>query len=403
MPSGSTVVDPRATVREVVDVIRVFKAYLRRIPADANAVDRQAALAVRTRIRQAAAWASAFANQLATDAYLAFRLGQELPSELTAERAERYRAYGDRLSAAVRDSIKQRVVGAIRRLGRDVMAGKVSLPVFRRDGALVIRETGVRLWRDAGRLYCSLRIDTGPPIVCELWVKNLRKSPRYQAILERLLDGTYPIRQAQVLLDGKELSVAFAYRAPTPQQRGVRQARVEIGEEQLLLTCGPRVAAFAHEIRRLTAVKRHLEARMRKARQEASQIQAGKGRPYRYRMLRRFRRKWYHAKRDWHLRLAVGIVKQALAWGCSAIALPTSRRLAESFVQDLDWSGLATTLKAKAEEAGLKVLLLRGLEEQEAQAQAEHVMGSTRERMGRIPSVGMMGPADDWNHEPADV
>jgi len=388
--------------------IKVFKGYLRRVPAD-DQEGRAHRREVLGQLRQASYHAAQFANLLLSLNYLKFKFEQrgEIPDSLDKEIKRQYTAWNDRLSAAVRDAVSRSVVGKIRALGRKVMRGDVTLPSYRRRGALLVRgdRGAVQLWQDNGRVFCSLKITPEPPVVLELWVKGLKTSPGYRAVLDRLLDGTYAVKQAQVIFPEQgEVEVRLAYELPVVERTGNKVATLEIEEEALLLRWGQRRALFPHEVGHLARVKRQIEARMAKARREARRTERhGRSRFYQYRVLRRFRRRWYHIQLTWRQQLAARIIRQAEAWGVDEIELPTGGKFAEELNQLLDWSALASTLAAKAQERGLRVSQIPSQEEQEQEGRKQaRKQRRSRARTGKEESNDPHQTSDAFRHGPAE-
>ena len=317
-------------------------------------------------IRRAAVLCSQFGNEVLTANYLLYKYkgdtGVDLERSLLAEAAEatgRYKAWGDRLSSYVRDAVVRKVSGLIKARGREVMRGECSLPTFLRSGAILVRERGVKIWKDEdGRLYCSLKIiPDQEPLIIELWVKGLHAY--YGGVLDNLLSGEYEISQAQVLLvRGFKVGIRLAYSMKVTPLTGGAAAEVIKGEgDELSLRIGARSVSFGFDV---------LEAARRKSAIEARRVQCWRlirgrrvkkrrARVYRSGALSRISNAWTDYLRTWSQQLASAMVKAALRARCSEIVLPSPAMFETWFIPQLDWTQVHNAIADRAEREGMRV------------------------------------------------
>jgi hypothetical protein len=283
-----------------------------------------------------------------------------------------YREWKDRLSSYARDAIARRVTGLIRSRGREVLRGEASLPTFLRRGSILVRERGVKLWREGGRLYCSLKVEPDTrPLTLELWVKGLHEY--YASVLERLLDGEYPIGQAQLkIVEGYKVSVAFAYTARRPKRTEALDGSVSSDEAGLCLRVGKKRIAFEFDVEDALRRKQAIDARRVQCWRllRGRRLKRRRARIYRSGTLRGISNAWTSYQRTWAQQLASAIVASAVREGCGALLLPSPGVLA-GWLPDLDSTGLHLALENAAKKAGLRITRFETENEQKRKARKE--------------------------------
>ncbi len=362
--------EPISTQQRIVH--RVFRADLRR--PDAGQEKSRADLL--GKLRQASWLCAQFGNECLTANYLLFRHrgGEEdaaLRQALEAEQLEasgRYRAWGDRLSSFARDAITRAVSGLIKARGREVMRGESSLPTFRRRGAIRVRERGFKLWQENGRLYCSVCVVPGEWIEIELWVKNLHKSPQYQAVLEGLLAGTHKIGQAQVVIvDNYRVSVRILYAARVRAAAGGKVGEIVPTESGIALRVGASIIGFDWDVVDAARHKAAIEARRVQCWRllRGRRLKRRRARIYRSGTLSRLSRAWMDYQRTWSQQLAAAVAREAKRRGVVRLSVPTAEAFADSFVSTIDFGQLAQAITNACEGAGIAVTQIPSQKEQE--------------------------------------
>jgi hypothetical protein len=312
----------------------------------------------------------------------------------------RYRQWGDRLNAYTRDAVTRMVTGLVKSKGREVLRGEAALPTFHRRGALRVRERGVRLWAEgegnARRLFCSLSVlPNADPMVLELWVRGLRRSPRYAAILEKLLAGTYPITQAQLLLvQGFKVSIRLAYSVERPPvaEGGTAAVGTDLGlmaaDGAWRVDCGREVADLARrkamlEQRRVAAYRLIAGRRLRRRW------------PRRYRpgTLGRLHVAWTNLQRTWAQQYAAWVVRECRARRVAHLILPSTGLAAQEHGAALDWTVILQAVANKCEEAGIRTSQIQTEREQQRdlRKQEQKARRDARKKTmdsGRVPTEG---------------
>lgn len=346
-------------------ITRVFRAEMRKSD-DQDAVIQ--------RIRRVAGLCAQFGNEILTANYLLYRHNKETDARLAAVLLEeavagegRYKAWGDRLSSYTRDAITRRVAGLVKSKGREVIRGESSLPTFLRRGAILVRERGFKLWRDDDkRLLCSLKVEPdADPVTIQLWVKNLR--PYYTGVLDKLLDGSYKITQAQVLIARNfKVSVRISYSADIEPATGDREARIVSEDSALALAVGTRTFSFGFDVAEASRRKHAIECRRVQCWRvlRGRRVKKRRARIYRSGTLSKLSSAWNDYQRTWSQQLAAVIVDRAVREKCSSIVVPSPQTLGEYFVSELDWTLVHNSLVSRAERAGLKITQIRTENEQ---------------------------------------
>jgi hypothetical protein len=350
---------------------RVFRADLKR-----HHTDEEQHRMLMSRLRQASFLCSQFGNHCLTANYLLYRHkdaaedGDKLLDALAMEQADakgRYRDWADKLSSYSRDAIAKTVVGIIKARGKEVMRGECSLPSFHRRGAIRVRERGVRLWRDEdGFLWASLSVfPKEEPIAMRLWVKGL--AGPYRETLERLIAGSAKITQGQVVIvDGYKVSLRFSYQEEVDESGSSLPAQLLITSTGLSLQAGPRTIPFGFDVLAAARRKEQIEGRRIQCWRliRGQKLKRRRTRIYRSGTLSKISRAWTDYQRTWAQQLGSAVVKECAKWKVGALAIPTSAKMAESFVELLNWSLIEQSIRNSCDKAGIEVSQIKADSEQ---------------------------------------
>lgn len=373
-------------------IVRIFRAELRKS-------DRQPE--IRTQIRKLAGLCAQFGNELLTANYLLYKHAKNGSGDLTAPLAQekleadaRYRAWGDRLTSYCRDAIARRVTGIIRARGREVLRGECSLPTFLRRGAILVRERGVKLWKDdEARLWCSLKVEPdADPLKFDLWVKNLAKSPGYAQVLDRLLSGEYKITQAQVLVvDGYKVSLRLAYEAQVAESQEERIGSVVKDQDGFALQIGDRVTSFHFDVLEAARRKQAIDARCVQCWRllRGRRLKKRRVRIYRSGTLDKISRAWIKYQRTWSQQLAAAVIGAAVKAGCGRLEIPSAGMFASWYVTALDWTAVHSALRSKAEAAGLQISQIETEEERKRDLRKTERKAKKKIASAQMDAVGL--------------
>ncbi len=188
------------------EILRTVRVPLEPIP-DATWIE------LRRLAYQCAGWG----NRLLSESYLRAKGGPSLPTYTDARGV---------LSAAIRDAVSRECVGIWRRLGKKILRGEQTLARYSADRALVVRDRGIHLERDAeGRITIALRLvpkDVGELTRLRVYMPALRRSPWLRAPLDAMLDGSVPARKAWIEFarPGRKVFLRLAYARKIPEGNG---------------------------------------------------------------------------------------------------------------------------------------------------------------------------------------
>ncbi len=294
-------------------------------------------------------------SQVRRIAFLCANFGNHLLTESYAKAKglnglHPYIDYRDLLSAAVRDAVSRECVGVWRRMGRRILRGEQTLARFAADRALVVRENGVVLERNAdGQLALRVRLQPqsqGPATVFAIRTEVLRRDRWLGDIVEKLEAGTYRLTKLTFAFQrpGRKVTAIVSFVRPAASSsHGCKEAAFEYSNGHCRLYCDGTAISFDDAVHRMSVMKQHfagIHSRLRK----------DLGKKGRMRVLRRAFLKAGNFD-DWARGPLHQLSHHIVEW-CRRNDVGVIRWTVDQ-TGDLPWARLAGFVQYKAEEAGI--------------------------------------------------
>jgi len=304
------------------------------------------------------------ANEIMTELYLHqkrrydyYREHKEWPDEEKIERFVKYRNFSQRyrLNSRILAMLYPQhphnpsrgggfVGGIWKRLGRDVMSGKASLPNIRwgripfKAIAVLDKNKVVRIEERDGDLWWPLPL--GETINLRsgrgwYWIRLATRTldGSRRSILKHLRDGTYRCGDWELRWDARRrfLELVVTYTAPEEEQVELDASKalgIDLGVKQTVaaVTDSPYPvgrAALRESTSQLIQTKLRIEARRREVQRRLNRpdVRRGHGRKAKFRGMEALDRKWNSFRHTWNHTLSRRIVDLAVSEGCGVIRM----------------------------------------------------------------------------------